>query len=780
MQVLLNNNQYMVCNRYPVRAKTTMPDKILRAQNNNISFLAAPATKPVMSTKIKNEKARMLKKINEILKTNIPVLNKEQLWEIIERRATAIIRMKNHKKISFEFELEAMYDSPYMSPQQKFNRVCEIEKEEKELDKIDPFEIPDYLIPKETKENYDYKLIEKFKLALNDNNFDLHAIYQEHYATLNEIQTLKELRETYPSLATQPSFDEIIADKVIKTMTRDAYEELDKAINCDDETRLDQFILEHFFDKSITALEELGINDPVYIKNFLLILSERFAKVCSKTVKENRLGTVPVISKNYIPEFSETDKIMSKINYDNFALHVLREHYLNGKKLNDITYTEGDITIKLTDLKGSEYKFEKFSENIKKFITDSEKVKQYQRDYLKFTSQELKERLLYYEKTEFGYDDDLFNLFAEFESCEFTQEDKNNLIILLKELDKISDGKKTLEEGKLFLKESNIHPHGTDKINEAVKKEARAQIRAEQLRNEKLTNIRKEFNNTVNELYEIGLISEADLCMKYYPLTPDDTELEYAEKVINFIKKTIENNDKNISQKRIARWEIYNEYLKNDTKSIDFKDAQSFASDISEDLKEDTIGQYLLNRNIVDGYPESAKLFPEQELLEDIIKSTNKNKDLATRLLCKYENYSTLPSEKKQSILEILKIFDFNSDTDRIPLKFIVENDYINQDTAIFVERGNFTQKRTICDTAKLQLFDRHNFPNSVPFFEKFEQALPLDAPYRGGAGVKKLTGNHKNKKTEIAEVKITGHDDRLVADNYDYRFERYDPIGIH
>ena len=65
-------------------------------------------------------------------------------------------------------------------------------------------------------------------------------------------------------------------------------------------------------------------------------------------------------------------------------------------------------------------------------------------------------------------------------------------------------------------------------------------------------------------------------------------------------------------------------------------------------------------------------------------------------------------------------------------------------------------------------------------FFEKFELALPLDARYQGTPGVKKLTSNHKNKKTEIAEVKISGHDDRLIADNYEYRFERYDPIGIH
>ena len=129
--------------------------------------------------------------------------------------------------------------------------------------------------------------------------------------------------------------------------------------------------------------------------------------------------------------------------------------------------------------------------------------------------------------------------------------------------------------------------------------------------------------------------------------------------------------------------------------------------------------------------------------------------------------------------MNILKIFDFDNDQDRIALKYIIENDYINNDTSIFVERGNVQQERTICDTAKQQLFEKYNFPNSVPFFDKFEQALPLDATFQGTAGVKKLTRNYKNKR-EKAEIKIMGHDDRLVADSNDYRFNRYDPIGIH
>lgn len=778
MRVSFNNNIYRPTSSYPT-AKISMPDRNLSYEKNqNISFQATPVVKPVMSTKINSEKAKMLRKLNEILKTNIPVLDKDQLWEIIERRAMAIIRMKNKKRDSFESDLYAIYNSPYLSAQQKYNKLCEIEREEKELDKIDPFGIPDYLIPKPTKENYDYKLIEKFKLALNDNNFDLCSIYQEHYSGLNDIETIKDVREKYPSLKDIPTFDEVIANKIIHTLTRDTYEELNDAVLSDNEDRITQFVYNHLLEKTVTALEELGIDDTVYISKFLEVLSKEFAKTCAKTVSENRLSGIPTISKLYIPEFTDLDKLMSQINYDSFALFVLKEHYLNGKKLNEIIYTENDKVVKVSDLKGSEYKFEKFSENIKRFITDSEKVKQYQREYLKFTKEELKERLLHYEKTELGFDDELFNLFVEFESCKFTEEDKNNLIVLLKELDKISDGKKTLEEGKQFLKDSNIHPHGTNTINEAAREEARAQIKAEQLRNEKLVNVRNDFNITINKLYELGLIAEADMFLKYYPLTSEMKEVEKAEEILKLIKNTINNNDKKTTQTKFARWEAYNEYLVNNADAKELKDAKRFAKNIAGDEAE-LIGQYLVNRNIVDGYPESKKLFSEPEFLDYIIQQTGKNKDLATKLLCKYENYSLLEQSEKNSILNILKIFDFYNDQDRIALKYIIENDYINNDTSIFVERGNVQQERTICNTAKQQLFDKHNFPNSVPFFDKFEQALPLDATFQGTAGVKKLTRNYKNKR-EKAEVKIMGHDDRLVADSTDYRFNRYDPIGIH
>ena len=75
--------------------------------------------------------------------------------------------------------------------------------------------------------------------------------------------------------------------------------------------------------------------------------------------------------------------------------------------------------------------------------------------------------------------------------------------------------------------------------------------------------------------------------------------------------------------------------MTHDADAKELKDAKIYAKNLADEEKADSIGQYLVNRNIVDGYPESTKLFSESEFLDYIIQQTGKNKDLATKLLCK-------------------------------------------------------------------------------------------------------------------------------------------------
>lgn len=781
MQISFNNIERV---KYLHPSKfISKPDKNFSEDYNkeyNISFQATPIYKPIIAPKINVEKSKLLRKLTEISKTNVPILTEEQLFEIIERRAHAIIRMKSRKREMILAEREVLYNTPlaYISYQQKLNRQAQLDREEKELNKIDPFEIPEYLIPPKTSERYDYKLIERFKEALNDNNFDLKSIFLNHYSELNEIKTVEELKEKYPSILIPPSVREILSQKIVKTFSRDVFERIDKAGKEENEKAFSEIMTGEVLKKVCDSLEGFGIKDVDFINNVYLQVIDDLTNNCIETVLSHRLDTKSRI-KNNTPNFTDVDKLLIGINYDKFILHCIREIYLNGKKVNEITYQEGEKTIKLSDLKNSEYKFEKVSEKIKKFIVDSDRIKNLQRDYQKFTADELKSRMLHYEQTEFGYDNTLFNLFVEFEGCEFTQEDKQYLIKFLQKLDELSDKKITLEECKEFLNKSNIHPHGTNKLNEDKKREIEKAIKLEQQKKNHFIKVREELNNLINALYEKDFINEADLLSKYYPENFETTDVDEIEKVLKFFKDSLNKYEGKEFKTKILRWETYNETLKNNSKSNQFKDAIIYSDNLEGGKNIDLIGQYLLNRELIEGYPDSRKLVSEPELLDKVMENFATQKDLATRLLCKFENYKELSDFEKSSISKVLDLLDIKNSAERIILKHIIEKDYVNIDTTVTVERENIPQKRTICASAKQGLFDKYNFPNSIPFFEKFEQALPLDAPFRGGAGVKKLTRHVKNHN-EKAEIKIMGHDDRLVADNEDFRFNRFDDKGIH
>ena len=172
-------------------------------------------------------------------------------------------------------------------------------------------------------------------------------------------------------------------------------------------------------------------------------------------------------------------------------------------------------------------------------------------------------------------------------------------------------------------------------------------------------------------------------------------------------------------------------------------------------------------------------MFSEPELLENIVNQTGKNKDLATLLLCRYEDYKYLPIEEKSSIFDALELFNEDDTFDKIVLRHIVENDYMNCDTFIVVERDKKPQKRTIAASAKREVYEKYNFPRSMEFFKKFENALPLDARNENSSGIKKT--DKYDKKMEIKyELKIMGHADRLFATNKNFYFEHYSELGFH
>ena len=69
----------------------------------------------------------------------------------------------------------------------------------KEFARLGKIKLTDEIEEKQpAKDNYDYALINKFKNAVLNNNFDLEKIYKEHYKDLEHISTVAEFKEKYP------------------------------------------------------------------------------------------------------------------------------------------------------------------------------------------------------------------------------------------------------------------------------------------------------------------------------------------------------------------------------------------------------------------------------------------------------------------------------------------------------------------------------------------------------------------------------------------------------
>ena len=212
---------------------------------------------------------------------------------------------------------------------------------------------------------------------------------------------------------------------------------------------------------------------------------------------------------------------------------------------------------------------------------------------------------------------------------------------------------------------------------------------------------------------------------------------------------------------------------------LNMQDYNNLFSEIENLSQKEKIGQYILNRNVVESYPESKDLVPYPHILDKIMQNCGDDKNLATELLCKYHDYYNLDSRAKSFIANILKIFDLKDNNVKFLIKEIIETDFINSDTYIYVEEDKVPKKRTIASTAKKEIYDKHFFPGSMFYFEKFEYALPLKARSKNSSGVKKVDRNNE-KAIYKTEVKIAGYDDRLVADNDEYYFNHYLPGGIH
>ena len=735
---------------------------------------------------IEQEKHKLQKQINEILSTDVKDSDLDDMIMSSLSRALGKMRASLKRKKEILEELEALKENRTMSLQQKADIANRLRKEHNLLKKDKLTSKPQSKTTKTPDEKIDYKLVNKFKQSISENEFDLKKVYDQYYADLRDIKTVEELNKKYPKIKTPSNPKLVIAKKIEATLTRDFYEGIDDLFVADDKDKIFDYINGKVID-IVAKLAETSKVDEDYLYNNIApslckIIVDRFSKI----KLEGSFNSVPEFRKNKIPQITDTDLKLLSLDFDDFVLSVVRSLYLDSKKLNDIVYSNGSVSVPAGMLKDSEYKFEKVSEKIKKLISSAENIKQAQRDYKNFDKNELKNRLNYYVSKDMSNNEELLGYIINFDSCLFTKEDIEPMIRFLQELDMVYDGQKTLEQALETIRKDDLKPRGTERQNEIERKQLEQKYKEEQKRIFELNRLKEEFDEAVNILYANNLNSIALICAEHRPENLQEKNVADAKYLISLIKENLTEyeqiDNKKLVEAKITRWETFNTYKNEDSQNPIYKKALEYSKDNNGQIDVDKAGKYILNAEIVESYPESMNIVPNPDVLAKVMEKALYSKDVAIEALCKYDDYQDLSEADKTKILKILEIFDIKSSTDKAVLKNIVENEYVNTDTKVLSRMKENSGKNVtayFAHEAKQQIIDKYKFPICLEYLAGFEDALSMFATERGTSGIKLTTKNNKSQEYAM-EVKLMGHDDRLFSSKNDYRFDVFSEKGLH
>jgi len=604
---LVHQNQKTNYNSNPITEKRNYNSELLREQFYDYQVLFK-AKQPI-TVKLEADKNKLLKTLKDILSTNIRKLSDEERAIAIMRKAMAMFEQKNRRLEELNFHAEAIANNNFLSPQQRLNQIQEIEKEAKYLEK-NLYKLPKEEEPK-VLEDMDYSLINRFKNAISNNNFNLRQEFLDHYSELETITTVDELKKKYPKIKVPNDPMENVVKKSTDVLTRDFYEDLDEKI----ESTMDSIEISRFLEHRLRNLmsnvaQSLKITSRPVLEKFIVSLTNKILKNYEHYKFSVGFSYIPENRKQAFPSFNDAERKLLNVDYDKFVLSVIKQQYLEGKKLSDIEYEENGTKIKISELKTTEFKFEKVPEKIKKIISDAEKLHKTQRDYKNYNLDELKARLNYYANTDLGNIEKIFDLIVDFDSCQNTPEDMRFMVKFIRELDAIKESQMSEEEAIQSIVDKNLKPIGTEKLNQIERENAKKKMQEKQRQAYELNQHRERFDEAISLLYQENMGPAAEVCSKYAPKTLDEKELTKSKKVIELINKGV---SKNLSTQQfealIMQWEAYMKEVENPTKSEIFNLAENFARDYDKDERETKIGQYLWNSEIVDKYPKQKIFF---------------------------------------------------------------------------------------------------------------------------------------------------------------------------
>ena len=265
----------------------------------------------------------------------------------------------------------------------------------------------------------------------------------------------------------------------------------------------------------------------------------------------------------------------------------------------------------------------------------------------------------------------------------------------------------------------------------------------------------------------------------------DENNTEHANFIIKLIREHLSPDSGEISNKLkleecLSRWNAFNHYQSKNPNSNVFKKALKIATKEDGSVDIDKAGQYILNFEKVDSYPDSLEFVLEPEILRKIMEKTDTPDD-AIRYLSRFDDYITLPETEKSKLSTVSEMFNIKDPLDKIILKHIIENDYINSNTSILTkvhERSADTFESIFASSAKQQLLEEIPYPACIDYFKGFETALSITTSSDGRMGIKRL--NNNDALAHKMEVKLKGVLARLFSSKNDYVFDIFSKDGLH
>lgn len=730
------------------------------------------------------EKSKLLKQITELLDTQPAESNPQDMLLNLVKTTLNQFRIKLKRQEELLTELEALsHVGNEMNAEQKLSKLNQLKKAFKQVQNS-KFSVPKKTVEKKQDEKIDYHLLNKFKSAILEENFNLHKIYKEHFEILNKLTTIEDVNKIFPNIKMPQNPAVVIAKKIESVLTRDFYETLDTLYEFNDSKKLAKFTNDTLQSYVNKIGEKFKINPAELTKKISDPIQNIIAMRYANVKLEKGFSSIPEQRKIKFPQITENDIKLLSVDFDDFVLSVLKKQYLESKKLNEIVYENGKTSIALSSLKEPEYKFEKISEKIKKIMNMSDNIHKAQRDYNNFDTKQLKDRLNFYANSTLGNNEEILEHIISFDTSHFGPEDTRNAIRFLRELDSIQDGKKTIKESLETIAKEDISPKDTERLNELERQKAAEKFKLERQKVFELKNLTARFDDSINILYENNLNSIANTCSKYRPKNLDKKAIDDAEFIIKTIQNNINSDSVNISklEANIMRWDTYKFYKNNEISNPIFKNAVKFAQEQDGSINIDKAGKYIINAELVENYPQSLEIVKNPEIFTKIMDKTGGNKEAAVKYLCKYDDYQDLAPEEKTYISELLNIFDPKDNIEKTLLKHIIENDYINSDTNVLTniyENSSKSIKATIGAKAKQAIVNKYRYPVCLEYLKGFEDALYSFAGATGESGIKQMGRNNKTLEYKI-ELKLKGHDDRLFSSKNDYYFDIFSDKGLH